>query len=48
MIEPQSVEFWVELDYFPHKKCLVICHDKQNYLGEAKLLDILGETLKSV
>lgn len=47
-LEPESVEDWVSLEYFPTRKCMEICRQWRNFNGEALLMEKLGDGLKGI
>ena len=47
-MEPEHVEYWVSLDYFPTRKCMEVCRQWRNANGEALLMEKFGDGLKAI
>lgn len=47
-LEPESVELWVGLEFFPKKECMEVCRQWRNQLAEAFLMEKLGDGIKAI
>lgn len=47
-LEPESVEAWVKLDFFPTRDCLQICIERKNYEGIAILKEKVGDGKEAI
>ena len=46
--EPDSVESWVNKDYFPAKECIEVCREMKNPLAEARLVEKMGDSKAAI
>ena len=47
-LKPIEVEYWVQLEYFPTRKCMEVCRQWRNFNGEALLMERLGDGNKAI
>jgi hypothetical protein len=41
--ETDSVDYWVDKDYFPARECIDVCREYKHALAEASLVEKLGD-----